>query len=73
MQIIAGTIYGKAMRRPQQQRAPRSFLASYKEMESPLLVAADQLSPSRTACFAVPFERDSKFIGREELIAQTDR
>ena len=37
------------------------------------LTAADRLSPSRKACFAVPFERDSKFIGREDIITEIDR
>jgi hypothetical protein len=32
-----------------------------------------QLSPSRIACFIVPFERDSKFIGREDIIAEIGR
>jgi hypothetical protein len=37
------------------------------------LTAADQLSPSRTVCFAVLFERDSKFIGREDVITEIDK
>jgi nucleoside phosphorylase len=37
------------------------------------LTAADRLSASRTVCFSVPFERDSKFIGREDVIAEIDR
>jgi hypothetical protein len=37
------------------------------------LTAADRLSASRTVCFAVPFERDSKFIGREGIITEIDR
>jgi nucleoside phosphorylase len=37
------------------------------------LTTADRLSPSRTVCFAVPFERDSKFIGREDVITEIDR
>jgi nucleoside phosphorylase len=37
------------------------------------LTAADRPSASRTVCFAVPFERDSKFIGREDVIAEIDR
>jgi nucleoside phosphorylase len=35
--------------------------------------ASDRLSPSRTVCLTVPFERDSKFIGREDIIAKIDR
>ena len=34
---------------------------------------SDQVSPSRTAYFAVPFERDSEFIGREDIITEIDR
>jgi nucleoside phosphorylase len=37
------------------------------------LTAADRPSASRTVCFAVPFERDSKFIGREDVITEIDR
>jgi nucleoside phosphorylase len=37
------------------------------------LTTADRLSASQTVCFAVPFERDSKFIGREDVIAEIDR
>ena len=37
------------------------------------LPAADRLSASRTFCFAVPFERDSKFIGREDVITEIDK
>jgi len=32
-----------------------------------------QVSPPRTACFIVPFERDSKFIGREYIITEIGR
>jgi hypothetical protein len=34
---------------------------------------SDQVSPSRTASFTVPFERDSKFIGREDIIIEINR
>ena len=37
------------------------------------LTAADRLSLRQTVCFAVPFERDSKFIGREDIITEIDR
>ncbi|KAH0562548.1 hypothetical protein GP486_002769 [Trichoglossum hirsutum] len=31
------------------------------------------VSPPRTTCFVVPFERDSKFIGRNDIITQIGR
>ena len=34
---------------------------------------SDRTSPSRTICFTVPFERDSNFIGREDIIAEIGR
>lgn len=37
------------------------------------LTTADRISPSQTVCFAVPFERDSKFIGRQDVIAEISR
>jgi len=48
----------------------------YALMLSLVLVSANlsgQVSPSRTACFTVPFERDSKFIGREDIITEIGR
>ena len=48
----------------------------YVSMLSSISIAANssnQISPPRTACFIVPFERDPKFIGREELITEIDR
>ncbi|KAI9766209.1 MAG: hypothetical protein M1839_005011 [Geoglossum umbratile] len=35
--------------------------------------SSDQISPSRESCFSVPFERDLKFIGREDIIAEIDK
>jgi hypothetical protein len=48
----------------------------YAFMLSLVLVSAnlsDRTSPSQTICFTVPFERDSKFIGREDIITEIDR
>ena len=44
-------------------------------MLSLVLVSANlsnRVSPSRTVCFTVPFERDPKFIGREDIITEID-
>lgn len=38
-----------------------------------MLTAADRPCPSQAVCFTVPFERDPKFIGREEIIADIGR
>lgn len=35
--------------------------------------SSGQISPSRTIFFTVPFERDSKFIGREDVITEINR
>jgi hypothetical protein len=35
--------------------------------------SSDRVSPSQTACFTVPFERDKKFIGREDIITEVGR
>jgi hypothetical protein len=45
-------------------------------MLSHVLVPAnmsDRISLPRTGCFAVPFERDKKFIGREDIITEIGR
>jgi hypothetical protein len=34
---------------------------------------SNRTSPSQAICFTVPFERDSKFIGREDIITEIDR
>lgn len=34
---------------------------------------SNRISLSQRACFTVPFERDSKFIGREDIITEIDR
>jgi hypothetical protein len=48
----------------------------YALILSLVLVSANlsgQVSLSQTACFTVPFERDSKFIGREDIIAEIEK
>jgi nucleoside phosphorylase len=55
---------------------PAMQYRSHALLLSLVLVSAnlsDQTSPSRTICFTVPFERDSKFIGREDIITEIDR
>jgi hypothetical protein len=34
---------------------------------------SDRTSLSRPICFTVPFERDLKFIGREDIIAEIEK
>jgi hypothetical protein len=34
---------------------------------------SNRVSPLQTACFTVPFDRDSKFISREDIITEISK
>ena len=53
-----------------------SFYLDVSTLNSLALVSvnsSDQPSPPQTILFTVPFERDAKFIGREDIITEIDR
>ena len=56
-----------------QQACAKELLGIIRNRVAVTLTTADRLSPSRKACFRVPFERGSKFASREEMITEIGR
>jgi hypothetical protein len=72
MQTIARTIYGYAAATA--AACAKELLGIIQRNRVTVTpTAADRLSLSRTVCFTVPFERDSKFVGRKDVITEIDR